>query len=112
LRISLFYDNYKSGVLYREFASLEDIRQTEAAFDQVVAIDDLLALMNIKLDSPSGYGFLTFKNLLLTLWARHSRRLKGEKLKALTLSFSPSLKNCCRAGLIPIPTRPEKSLWK
>jgi hypothetical protein len=57
----LFYDNYKSGVLYREFASLEDIRQTEAVFDQVVAIDDLLSLMNIKLDSPSGYGFLTFK---------------------------------------------------
>jgi hypothetical protein len=86
----LFYDNYKSGVLYREFASLEDIRQTEAVFDQVVAIDDLLSLMNIKLDSPSGYGFLTFKNLLLTLWARHSSRLKAEKLKALTLKqFQP-----------------------
>ena len=86
----LFYDNYRSGVLYREFASLEDIRQTEAVFDQVVAIDDLLSLMNIRLDSPSGYGFLTFKNLLLTLWARHSRRLKGEKLKALTLKqFQP-----------------------
>jgi hypothetical protein len=81
----LFYDNYKSGVLYREFASLEDIRQTEAVFNQVVALDDLLSLMNIKLDSPSRYGFLTFKNLLLTLWARHSRRLKGERLKALTL---------------------------
>jgi len=46
--------------------------------------------MNIKLHSPSRYGFLTFKNLLLTLWARHSRRLKGEKLKALTLKqFQP-----------------------
>jgi hypothetical protein len=86
----LFYDNYKSGVLYREFASLEDIRQTEAVFDQVVAMDDLLALMDIRLDSPSRYGFLTFKNLLLTLWARHFRRLKGDKLKALTLKqFHP-----------------------
>jgi hypothetical protein len=86
----LFYDNYKSGVLYREFASLEDIRHTEAVFDQVVGIDDLLSLMNIKLDSPSRYGFLTFKNLLLTLWARHFRRLKGKKLKALTLQqFQP-----------------------
>ncbi|MBW2482248.1 MAG: hypothetical protein JRF38_19855, partial [Deltaproteobacteria bacterium] len=81
----LFYDNYKSGVLYREFASLEDIRHTEAVFDQVVALDDLLLLMNIRLEPPSRYGFLTFKNLLLTLWARHSRKLKGEKLKALTL---------------------------
>ena len=86
----LFYDNYKTGVLYREFTSLEDIRETEAVFDQVVAIDDLLSLMNIKLHSPSHYGFVTFKNLLLTLWARHYRRLKGEKLKALTLKqFRP-----------------------
>lgn len=90
LKKPLFYDNYKSGVLYREFASLEDIRHTETIFDQVVAIDDLLSLMNIKLDSPSRYGFLTFKNLLLTLWARHSRKMKGEKLKALTLmQFQP-----------------------
>jgi hypothetical protein len=81
----LFYDNYRSGVLYREFASLEDIRQTEAVFEQVVATDDLLSLMNMKLDSPSRYGFLTFKNLLLTMWARHFCKLKGEKLRALTL---------------------------
>jgi hypothetical protein len=86
----LFYDNYQTGLLYREFASLEDIRQTEAVFDQVVAVDDLLSLMNIRLDSPSHYGFLTFKNLLLTMWARHYRRLKGEKLKPLTLKqFRP-----------------------
>jgi hypothetical protein len=81
----LFYDNYKTGVLYREFASLEDIRETEAAFDQAVGIDDLLSLMNIQLDQPSRYGFLTYKNLLLTMWARHYRRIKGETLKALTL---------------------------
>ena len=99
----LFYDNYKSGVLYREFACLEDIRQTEAVFDQVVAVDNLLSLMNIKLDSPSRYGFLTFKNLLLTLWARHSRRLKGEKLKALTLKqFLPFFEK-----LMPGPVNPD-----
>ena len=81
----LFYDNYKTGLLYREFASLEDIRDTQAVFDQVMGVDDLLSLMNIKLGSPSRYGFLTYKNLLLTLWARHYHRIKGEKLKALTL---------------------------
>ena len=36
------------------------------------------------MDPPSKYGFLTYKNLLLTLWARHYRRLKTEKLKPLT----------------------------
>lgn len=81
----LYYDNYKSGVLYREFATVEDIRESEAVFDQVIAVDELLSVMNIKMDPPAQYGFLTYKNLLLTLWARHYRRLKGEKLKALTL---------------------------
>ena len=98
----LFYDNYKSGVLYREFASLEDIRQTEAVFDQVVAVDDLLSLMHIKLGYPSRYGFLTFKNLLLTMWARHYRRLKGERLKALTLKqFRPFFENLLPASVDP-----------
>jgi hypothetical protein len=98
----LFYDNYKSGVLYREFASLEDIRQTEAVFNQVVAVDDLLSVMNIKLDSPSRYGFLTYKNLLLTLWARHYCRLKGKNLKAMTLKqFRPFFEK-----LLPGPIEP------
>ncbi|MGD9149137.1 MAG: DUF6178 family protein [Desulfobacterales bacterium] len=80
----LYYDNYKTGVLYREFASINDIRESAAIFDQVVAVDDLLSVMNIRMDPPSGFGFLTYKNLLLTLWARHYRKLKGKKLKSLT----------------------------
>jgi hypothetical protein len=117
----LFYDNYKSGVLYREFASLEDIHQTEAVFDQVVGIDDLLSLMNIKLDSPSPYGFLTFKNLLLTMWARYSCRLKGEKLKALTLKqFQPFFEKLLpgridpdshAAGKIPVEIKTSFLSW-
>ncbi len=87
------YDNYRAGVLYREFETLEDVRKTEMIFDQVVAVDQLLSLMDIKLASPAKYGFLTYKNLLLTLWARHYRRLKSAKLKPLTLKqFMPFLK--------------------
>ena len=85
LKKPLFYDNYKTGVLYREFATLKDIRKTEKIFNQIVGVDDLLALMNIKIDSVSQYGFLTFKNLLLTLWARRYCRLKSTLLKPLTL---------------------------
>ena len=81
----VFYDNYKTGVLYLEFATLEDIRKTEMIFDQVVAVDQLLSLMDIKLEPPARYGFLTYKNLLLTLWVRHFRRIKSTKLKPLTL---------------------------
>ena len=90
LKKPLFYDNYKTGVLYREFAALEDIRKTEKVFNQIVSVDDLLALMNIQIDSTSRYGFLTYKNLLLTLWARRCCRLKSTLLKPLTLKqFHP-----------------------
>ena len=81
----LYYDNYQSGVLYREFATVEDIHESAAIFEQVVAVDDLLSMMNIRMDSPAQYGFLTYKNLLLTLWARDYRKLKGEKLKPMIL---------------------------
>jgi hypothetical protein len=95
----LYYDNYKTGVLYREFATVDDIRESEAVFEQVVAVDDLLSVMNILMDPPARHGFLTYKNLLLTLWARHDRRLKGEKLKPLTRKqFVPFFEN-----LLPEP---------
>ncbi len=93
LKKPLFYDNYKTGVLYREFATHEDIRKIEKIFNQIVGVDDLLALMNIKIDSVTQYGFLTYKNLLLTLWARRYRGLKSTLLKPLTLKqFHPFFK--------------------
>jgi len=82
----LFYDNYRTGVLYREFASLDDIRETEAVFDQVIAVDDMLSLMNIKMDAPAKHGFLTYKNLMLTLWARNYLGLKAKKLEPLSVN--------------------------
>jgi hypothetical protein len=90
LKKPLYYDNYKIGVLYREFTSLEDIEAMEDIFNQVIAVDDLLSLMPIDLERPSSYGFLTFKNLILTLWARQYLKLSTEKLKPLTLNeFKP-----------------------
>ena len=86
----LFYDNYKTGVLYREFESLEDIKTTEDNFNRIKAVDELLSLMSIKIDRPSAYGFLTYKNLILTLWARHYLDLPTGKLKPLALDdFNP-----------------------
>jgi hypothetical protein len=85
-----YYDNYRSGVLYREFASLEDVTGTEAVLKQVQAVDHLLAVMNPQLDPPGQYSFLTWKNLLLTRWARHYLGLKEERLRPLALSaFAP-----------------------
>ncbi len=94
LKKPLFYDNYKTGVLYREFTSLEDIEAMEDIFNQVKAVDDLLSLMPIDLDRPSSYGFLTYKNLILTLWAGHYLKLPAERLKPLELEkFKPFFEN-------------------
>jgi hypothetical protein len=67
----LFFDNYRSGKIYREFFSRDDITETETSLNDIVAFDDLLSLMSINLAPLSSYGFLIFKNLILTLWARH-----------------------------------------
>jgi hypothetical protein len=83
----------KPGFFTGNLLSREDIEAMEDIFNQVKAVDDLLSLMPIDLDRPSSYGFLTFKNLILTLWARHYLKLSGtEKLKPLTLNeFKPFL---------------------
>ena len=98
----LFYDNYKTGVLYRNFASVDDIVKTEAIFNQVVAVDDLLSLMNVKIEPSAGHGFLTYKNLLLTLWVRHYRKLKEVKLKPLSLKqFLPFFEKLLPGSIEP-----------
>jgi len=66
----LFYDNYKIGVLYREFFSISDIKKTENILDEIIAFDDLFSLMAIEFKRLPG-RMLTHKNLILTLWARH-----------------------------------------
>ena len=85
LKKPLFYDNYKTGVLYREFVSSDDIKMMEASFNQVKAVDNLLALLPIEIEKPSSYGFLTYKNLILTIWARHYLKTSQEKLASISL---------------------------
>ncbi|MBW2590115.1 MAG: hypothetical protein JRD71_05260 [Deltaproteobacteria bacterium] len=74
----LFYDNYKSGLLYREFVSISDIEETETQLDKIIAFDDLISSMSINLKPLSFYRFLSHKNLILTLWARHHLNLPEE----------------------------------
>jgi hypothetical protein len=86
----LYYDNYQTGVLYREYASLEDIQTTADIFSQIKALDNLLSLMTLDIERPASHGLLTYKNLILTLWARHYLQLSAKKPKPLTLKeFKP-----------------------
>ena len=74
----LFFDNYQSGSLFREFASTSDIKETEAKLDKIIAFDNLFSSMALKMKPLSVYGLLSHKNLILTLWARHCLKLAKE----------------------------------
>ena len=80
----LYFDNYAGGEMYRDFICVADIEQTESVLQQITRLDHLLALMDIPRRSLSGYRFLTYKNLLLTLWAGHCIGL-GRELQTLPL---------------------------
>jgi hypothetical protein len=75
LKRPLFYDNYASGTLYREFKTIRDIKQTETTLNEIFALDHLLSLMDIPLERMSAYGYFSYKNMLLTAWARSELKL-------------------------------------
>ena len=65
----MFFDNYVSGRMYRDFGTLDELRQTSAALDAVIACDHLFSLLAIPPELLSARRFLIYKNLILTLWA-------------------------------------------
>lgn len=78
----LFFDNYRTGQsLYREFRSLEEIEETEQAFSDILAVDDLLSGMSVDCRNDSSH-LLTWQNLLLTLWAHAYLELDGAEIDA------------------------------
>ena len=64
----LYFDNYQSGALYREFGSLSDIDTTDTLFSDVMGIDAILSLIDPDPEPFKGPTF-TLKSLFLTLWA-------------------------------------------
>jgi len=80
----LFFDNYRTGLLYREFVSFGDIEETENTLNQIEAFDDFLAETKIK-PVPIEASLLTHKNLLLTFWARNYLALSKDLFQ---LSFA------------------------
>ncbi|MBU8850201.1 MAG: hypothetical protein KOO64_11705, partial [Desulfobacterales bacterium] len=71
----LYYDNYASGELYRDFKSLSDIFQTSRVLEQVIALDAVLDKLNVDIKSFEE-GVLTYKTLILTLWAKDRLNLQ------------------------------------
>jgi hypothetical protein len=79
----LYFDNYRSGVLYREFSDKPDIDETSAVLEEIISFDHLLSRMGLDVVSRPD-RFLTYKSLILTLWARNVSAL-SDGLHAIPL---------------------------
>lgn len=85
----LFYDNYRTGVLYREFDSTEDIEKTKNVFENIIVFDKLLSKMDIDLKSMNKDLLWTYKNFVLTLWARSRMDLARQPAAVALDEFMP-----------------------
>ncbi len=65
----LYFDNYESGVLYRSFANVNDLKKSAQSLAHIQAVDDLLRALDPEIPRKVP-GSLTWKSLLLTLWTR------------------------------------------
>jgi len=70
----LYYDNYATGLLYRNFSSIPDITKTSRILEQIIAIDMVLDKLKVDISSFKE-GVLTYKTLILTLWAKNRLNL-------------------------------------
>ena len=64
----------RSGDLYREFASKQDIDETAAVLEEIIAFDHLLSRIGMDVTRRPD-RFLNYKSLILTLWARSNLTL-------------------------------------
>jgi len=70
----LYYNSYATGKLYRDFKSISDIIVTSRALEQIIALDKVLGLIDADINSFE-QGVLTYKTLILTLWAKDRLKL-------------------------------------
>jgi hypothetical protein len=99
----LYYDNYKTGLLYREFYSIEDIKYTEKVLNEIIAFDRLLSHITVNLAPPYNAS-LTYKNLVLTLWARHHLGLSDALIPLNIDEFKIFFDNLWESGAKPRKT--------
>jgi hypothetical protein len=86
-----YYDPSGAGSSYRDFETQDEIKTTGLQLGRVIAVDELLEDMAVSMAPLANVLFLTYKNLLLTLWARASLKLpaidQGTETVAVSLSI-------------------------
>jgi hypothetical protein len=83
------FDPSNTGSNYRDFQTLEEIEKTSRGLDQVMAMDQLFKALDVSMAPVEGFRLVTYKNLLLTLWARAS--LNAPPIHSVTSNISISL---------------------
>ncbi len=80
----LFFDNYQTGALYRDFRSLADIQATQSILNQIIRFDQILGAMTddltLFLQSVPSRQHLSYKNLILTRWVQFYIGLSGDNV--------------------------------
>ena len=72
-----YFDETRADQRYREFTTMADITQTDTVLGRIIAMDELLNRMKFDLQRADDI-FLTYKNLILTCWARDDLELSTE----------------------------------
>ncbi len=75
----LYFDKYQTDTFYREFYTTQDISMTDRILTEIIAFDDLLAALSLETGPIPPGSLLTYKNLLLTHWARETADSKAGK---------------------------------
>lgn len=106
LKKPLFFDNYKTGSLFREFVEMEDIKEAETVLNEIIGVDKILSLMDIEPDIVTE-GYLTYKNFILTLWARHYLGISEEFIPLTLNEFRRLFKDLWTAENVPRQINPS-----
>jgi len=71
-----FYAEFKDGLLYREFQSMAEIQKVKNILLKIIALDEMLSLFSVQIKPLKNFQ-LTYKNVLLTLFARDLIKLNN-----------------------------------
>lgn len=108
LKHPLYFDNYESGVLYREFTCIREIESTASVLSDIMAFDGLLGAMNVPVCGIRRRSPLNYKNVVLTLWCRHCLNL-DDALEPLPHSaFRTFFADLWETAAEPKPIRPSR----
>jgi len=77
LKKPLYFDNFKTGRIYREFATSSDVAESRRVLEDVMAFDNLMSLMNVEISQVQD-RFLNHKKLIFTLFTRYRLGLPEE----------------------------------